>query len=219
MSDTQTTQASSIFQELKSIPVQGLTKKKGNLDYLPWSTAWRMVAERYPQASYEYKLFARPDGSVTDVMYYPDGTGAVLCTVTIEGIARTVIYDISKHGGGAAAIKNPNAQQINKARQRALVKCLAMHGFGMAVYERCDDYVDDDETDESEAREKLARYDDLRAFAQAKHDENAQLVQTVRSLQATISELQSRAENGPPAALPGEPIAPSDRWIPSPSKA
>ncbi len=206
----------SVFKTLLAIPVCDLTKKKGALDYIPWNTAWRKVCEVYPDATYEYKLFGRPDGSVSDVMYYPNGTGAVFCTVTIEDIQRTVIYDITKHAGNTAgAIANPDAKAINKARQRALVKCLAMHGFGMAVYERCDDYSESDDVTHSlpaEVQQKLERYDDLKAFAQNNANQLKRVLALAESQAQEIERLKVQlGASGTPEGYRGE--QPNAGWV------
>ena len=173
------------------------------------------MCEVYPGATYEYKLFGRPDGSVSDVMYYPNGTGAVFCTVTIEDIQRTVVYDISTHGRGAGAIANPDAKDINNARQRALVKCLAMHGFGMAVYEQCDDYSEGDDASHSlsaESKEKLERYDNLRAFAQNNHNELKRVLALAEAQAQEIERLKAQlGAGGAPEGYQGE--QPNLGWV------
>jgi hypothetical protein len=52
--------------------------------------------------------------------------------VTIEGLSHTMwlyVMDFKNK-----AVPHPNAQQINTARMRCLVKCLAMFGLGHYIY-------------------------------------------------------------------------------------
>ena len=40
------------FQELYDIDIADRIKKKNNLDYLPWSSAWAFVKAKHPDATY-----------------------------------------------------------------------------------------------------------------------------------------------------------------------
>jgi hypothetical protein len=79
--------------------------------------------EHYPQAEYSFQepAEAQRDGSVM-----------VYCTVTIDGLSRQMWLPVMDFKN--QAISNPDAVQVNKAKMRCLVKCLAMFGLGHYIY-------------------------------------------------------------------------------------
>ena len=84
-----------------------------------------------PTASWDYKLFQQPDGSLLPYCGIGD-TGMVFCTVHAFGKAMTsqlpIINNMNK------PIANPNAMDVNTAMQRCLVKAIALHGIGLYIY-------------------------------------------------------------------------------------
>ena len=60
----------SIWKKLSNIDCNKFTKSKGQLTYLSWPYAWKIVMENYPKATYKFKEW---DGY--DVLYYKNGTG------------------------------------------------------------------------------------------------------------------------------------------------
>lgn len=112
----------SIWQTLSAIDCREHTEKKGGFDYLSWTWAWAMVKERFPAASYRLE---------DDIMYL-DGTMEVRVTVTIEDLQHTMWLPVLDFKN--KAISKPNAFDINSARMRCLVKCLAMFGLGHYIY-------------------------------------------------------------------------------------
>lgn len=57
----------SVFKTLSAIDITDKLKKKNNLSYLPWSSAWAIVKERYPDAN--YTVVKTEDGC----LYHTDG--------------------------------------------------------------------------------------------------------------------------------------------------
>ena len=121
---------SSIWETLSTIDCSKHIEKKGQFSYLAWTWAWAMVKERYPEA--QYKL--------CDDIVYPDGTMEVRVEVEIHDAKQTgrpflshtmwlPVLDFKNK-----AIQHPNAFDINTARMRCLVKCLAMFGLGHYIY-------------------------------------------------------------------------------------
>lgn len=125
----------SIWATLSAIDCSQHIEKKGQFSYLAWTWAWAMVKENYPLARYELQ----------DDIVYPDGTMEVRVKVDIgsKGFDR----DGSASGDHVShtmwlpvldfknkPIPNPNAFDINSARMRCLVKCLAMFGLGHYIY-------------------------------------------------------------------------------------
>ena len=112
----------SIWTNLSAIDCKEHIAKKGSFSYLAWTWAWAMVKELYPQAKYKLE----------DDTLYPDGSMEVRVTVNIEGLKHTMWLPVLDFKNNA--IKNPNAFDINSARMRCLVKCLAMFGLGHYIY-------------------------------------------------------------------------------------
>jgi|TARA_R100000149_G_scaffold382_2_gene115 hypothetical protein len=137
----------------RDIDVRTLTRKvkEGNqwidveydLHYYKWSSCWRQVMKLYPDATYKFTEYER-DGKVYDVMYYPNGTGRVECTVTILGFSRTMWLPVMNYRNDA--VPDPDARAISDTKMRCLVKTVAMFGLGLDLYEG--KYDPDDENDE-----------------------------------------------------------------------
>jgi len=124
----------SIWATLSSIDCSEHIEKKGQFSYLAWTWAWAMVKERYPTSHYRLE----------DDITYPDGTMEVRVTVTVGDNRRVAGTDVGTCLSHTMwlpvldfknkAIQNPNAFDINSARMRCLVKCLAMFGLGHYIY-------------------------------------------------------------------------------------
>jgi hypothetical protein len=113
----------SIWATLSQVDVSGRIEKKQNLSFLSWSWAWGTLMEHYPQAEYSFQEPAESQR---------DGSVMVYCTVTIDGLSRQMWLPVMDFKN--QAISNPDAVQVNKARMRCLVKCLAMFGLGHYIY-------------------------------------------------------------------------------------
>lgn len=125
--------SASIWATLSAIDCNEHVEKKGKFSYLSWTFAWAKVKEVYPSA--KYKLM--PDTT------YPDGTMEVRVKVTIwtqddeyadggYSLSHTMWLPVLDYKNNPIA--NPNAFDINTARMRCLVKCLAMFGLGHYIY-------------------------------------------------------------------------------------
>ncbi|MEK9768072.1 MAG: DUF1071 domain-containing protein [Betaproteobacteria bacterium] len=102
------------------------------LHYYKWASCWRELINRFPDADYAFELFER-DGKAYDVMYYADGSASVHCTVTIQGVSRSMWLPVMNYKN--EAITNPNARDVSDAKMRCLVKTIAMFGLGLDLYE------------------------------------------------------------------------------------
>jgi len=125
----------SVWATLSTIDCKDHVDKKGQFSYLSWTWAWAMVKDLYPLASYELL----PD------TVYPDGTMEVRVKVGIgsngwdrdgvfsgDYVSNTMWLPVLDFKN--KAISGPNAFDINSARMRCLVKCLAMFGLGHSIY-------------------------------------------------------------------------------------
>ncbi len=102
------------------------------LHYYNWSKCWRELMNRYPDASYSFCTFER-DGKLYDCMYYADSSASVHCQVTINNVMREMWLAVMDFKN--KAVKNPSAVDIANTKMRCLVKCIAMFGLGLDIYE------------------------------------------------------------------------------------
>ena len=105
------------------------------LMYIPWGVAYNILQAKYPGSYFEFHIF---DG--LDYRKYPDGSGEVVCTVTVLtttgkspiALQRTMwlpIYDYNHK-----SISNPSSDDVNTAKMRCFVKCLSLFGFGLNLF-------------------------------------------------------------------------------------
>lgn len=118
---------------VRNVKVNGQWKEEEyKLHYYSWSACWRELMNRFPDANYEFERFER-DGKLYDVMYYPDGSCAVNCIVTINGVSRNMWLPVMDYKN--KAVVNPDARAISDTKMRCLVKTIAMFGLGLDIYE------------------------------------------------------------------------------------
>lgn len=110
------------WKKLSRINVDRGVEKKGKLDYLSWSYAWSSLMDEYPDSTF---YFGEP-------ITYPDGSVMVKAGVTVEGVTHEMQLPVMDHRNNA--ISGPNARDINDAQMRCLVKAIALHGVGIALY-------------------------------------------------------------------------------------
>jgi hypothetical protein len=111
-----------IWNKLSAVDCSKHIEKKGNLSYLSWAWAWGTLMEHYPDATYEFH----------EPTIYEGGTMEVRCTVTIEGLSRTMWLPVMDYKN--QAIVNPDARAISDNKMRCLVKAIAMFGLGHYIY-------------------------------------------------------------------------------------
>lgn len=126
------TEAKTIWQTLSKLNVNDHTEKKANLTYLSWSWAYQTMMDHFPEMVISWHTFVDTDGQVRDVMYYPDRTASVMCTVIIGDVHRQMWLPVMDNRNNA--IQNPNARDISDTKMRCLVKCFAMFGLGMYIF-------------------------------------------------------------------------------------
>ena len=116
-----------VWEEMSHLNVNDKTSKKMNLTYLSWSDCWATLADYYPESNYE---FGEP-------IYYNDETVEVSCVVTIKegekSFSRKMYLPVMDHRNNS--VVNPTSRQISDARQRCLVKAVAVAtGLGLYIY-------------------------------------------------------------------------------------
>lgn len=112
-----------IYETLSKIDLTDMIEKKMNLSYLSWAKAWEVVLMHYPSANFE----------ILDPVRFDDGSVEVWVQVTIEDNTRKMWLPVMDHRNNS--IINPSSRQVSDARMRCLVKCLAMFGLGLYIYQ------------------------------------------------------------------------------------
>jgi hypothetical protein len=103
------------------------TQKRPAVSYLAWHKAWAILKRRFPASTYSH----RPD------IIHGDGTMEVEVDVIISYNGTETMFTNARLGvmdNWFGPIANPNAREINDARQRALVKALAFAGLGLNLW-------------------------------------------------------------------------------------
>ena len=117
----------STFMKLFKTDVSKYTEKKGQFNYLSWAYAVQELKKVCPNA--RWGVTKAEDGSPffqTACGYFVD------VWVEVDGVSLSQIHPVLDNRNNA--IENPNAFQINTSLQRALAKCIALHGLGLYIF-------------------------------------------------------------------------------------
>ena len=124
-----------IYDHFSQININKHLEKKGNLDYLQWAVAVRIVKEFDPGFTFSFNSF-----NGKGVQKFPaDGEGfnttaEVQCTINCCGYEFTMWLPVMDHK--FKAIVNPSSKDINDTKMRCLVKNISVNlGLGSYVYE------------------------------------------------------------------------------------
>ena len=117
----------STFMKLFKTDVSKYTEKKGQFNYLSWAYAVQELKKACPNA--RWGVTKAEDGSPffqTACGYFVD------VWVEVDGVSLSQIHPVLDNRN--QSIKEPNAFQINTSLQRALAKCIALHGLGLYIF-------------------------------------------------------------------------------------
>ena len=117
----------STFDKLFKTDVSKYVKKKGKFNYLSWCFAVQELKKVCPTA--RWGVTKSEDGSPffqTDCGYF------VEVWVDVEGTSLSQIHPVLDNRN--QPIKSPNSFHINTSLQRALAKCIALHGLGLYIF-------------------------------------------------------------------------------------
>jgi len=128
-----------LFKRLNAIDVTPYVEQKGQFDYLPWATAWRLVKDVDPKASFLVHTFkvtkTLESGTIVvqEVPYLRTSTGYyVRVTVRIIEQRETELLPVLNYRN--QPIDSPSSMDVNKAIKRCLVKAIALHGLGLSLW-------------------------------------------------------------------------------------
>ena len=122
-------QENSVFKTLNAINCNEHVEKKGNLTYLSWAWAWKIVKSIYPSA--QYTIYENPEGW----NYFTDGRTAWVKTgVTIEGLEHIEYLPVMDSRNQSIPYAEVTSFDVNRSIQRSLTKACARHGLGLYIY-------------------------------------------------------------------------------------
>ena len=122
-------QENSVFMTLNAVNCNEHTEKKGNLTYLSWAWAWKMVKTHFPDAS--YTIYENADGW----NYFTDGrTCWVKTGVTIQGLEHIEYLPVMDMRNQSIPFEAVRSFDVNRTIQRSLTKACARHGLGLYIY-------------------------------------------------------------------------------------
>lgn len=128
-----------IWTTLNKVSMDKIKDKKGKFDYLSWTDMWQEVQKYFPEVDYEFREFENPNHGLLDCMVYPDGSASVHCTVTINGVSRSMWLAVTDYNNNAK--KDWNVVDVANTKMRCLTKCMSMFGLGAHIY-RGEDLAD-----------------------------------------------------------------------------
>lgn len=143
-----------IFQTLSEIDITSKIKKKNKMDYLPWSSAWDFVKNKFPNAT--YRIVKTEDGCI----YHNDGrTCWVETEMTINNETQTEILPVLNFKNQSISLDELTSSDVNKSIKRCLVKNLALFGLGLSLWngEELSDNAKKKKVDDSEALKKVQK--------------------------------------------------------------
>ncbi|MBQ5985286.1 MAG: DUF1071 domain-containing protein [Bacteroidales bacterium] len=122
-------QESNVFATLNAVNCNEHTEKKGNLTYLSWAWAWKIVKTHFPDAN--YTIYENPDGW----NYFTDGrTCWVKTSVTIQGLEHIEYLPVMDSRNQSIPFEAVRSFDVNRTIQRSLTKACARHGLGLYIY-------------------------------------------------------------------------------------
>lgn len=125
----------SVFATLYAIDATNKVKEKSGLRYLPWASAWAEVKKVYPDATYNVIPQVVDDKGNTKFWHDDGKTGWVEVEVTIDGTTQKEILAIMDFKNKSIPADNITSADANKSVKRCLVKCLALFGELLHLYE------------------------------------------------------------------------------------
>ena len=115
------------FNKLFKTDVSKYTQKKGKFTYLSWAYAVQELKKVCPTA--RWGVTKAEDGSP----FFQTSCGHfVEVWVDVEGVSLSQVHPVLDNRN--QPIENPNSFHINTSLQRALAKCIALHGLGLYIF-------------------------------------------------------------------------------------
>ena len=162
----------SVFATLSAIDITDKLKKKQNLSYLPWSSAWAIIKSHYPDATY------RPVPDANGCLYHTDGkTCWVETSLTIAGETQNEQLAVMDHRNASIPADTVQSTNYMKSIKRCLVKNAALFGLGLSLWNG------EELSDEAKATRKRKQQEDAEAEKKEKaalSAENAKIIELAK---------------------------------------
>lgn len=162
----------SVFATLSAIDITDKLKKKQNLSYLPWSSAWAIIKSHYPDATY------RPVPDANGCLYHTDGkTCWVETSLTIAGETQNETLAVMDHRNASIPADTIQSTHFGKSLKRCLVKNAALFGLGLSLWNG------EELSDEAKATRKRKQQEDAEAEKKEKAAltaENAKIIELAK---------------------------------------
>lgn len=118
-----------VFATLSAIDITDKLKEKNKMSYLPWSSAWAIVKEHFPEATYEIVK------TETGCLYHTDGkTCWVETSLTIGGETQNETLAVMDFKNASIPADTVQSTQFSKSIKRCLVKNAALFGLGLSLW-------------------------------------------------------------------------------------
>lgn len=118
-----------VFATLSAIDITDKLKEKNKMSYLPWSSAWAIVKEHFPDATYEIVKTG------TGCLYHTDGkTCWVETSLTISGETQNETLAVMDFKNASIPADTVQSTQFSKSIKRCLVKNAALFGLGLSLW-------------------------------------------------------------------------------------
>lgn len=119
----------SVFATLSAVDVTDKLKEKNKMKYLPWSSAWEIVKNYYPDAN--YRVVKDDNGCI----YHTDGkTCWVETSITIQEETQNETLAVMDFKNQSIASDVVTSVQFGKSIKRCLVKNLALFGLALSLW-------------------------------------------------------------------------------------
>jgi len=142
------------YKTLSAISVKEKVKKKGHLNYLPWSHAWHILKTHYPSAQrivYESEH--------TGLNYFTDGvTAYVKVGLIVNGLEHIDYLPVMDNKNASVSIEKVTSRDINDTIMRSTVKAIALHGLGLSLLTG-EESVSEPTQEEAPKEKKLLKLD------------------------------------------------------------
>lgn len=133
----------STFQRCRDIDVSDIVSQNyQGVNYISWADAWKRLKEHFPDAWFKIHEFDE-ENSTNKVPYLKTQFGvwvriSVGLGISVDDFMTESLPVMDSTG---KAVVDPDARDINDNIKRCLVKAMALHGFGLSVYEKDDLYA------------------------------------------------------------------------------
>ena len=104
------------------------TAKRPEVSYLPWHKGWALLKRHFPASNFSYEEDLKHDDSTMEVGVH------IVIRKEHDGKAIHTYARLPVMNARFYSIENPNARDINDARQRCLIKALAFAGLGLNLW-------------------------------------------------------------------------------------